>query len=323
MMSKTTFDALVEELKGKLNTALKVKGRLQKKNGAAKQDTWHWKIEGKFIRLDFSATKAKRGSRGPKYRTEFITLSYQVSMGKYAPRVESKTAHVRKSQLKHNISRDDNGDVYIKNVPMVDQGQKGYCACATTARILNYYGRDVDQHQVSQIADGSAGGTNPESLYNALKKIRTKMSLSVKELYNIDSRETQKIIRQYNRYAKKAKTNLLPKNAGWNYMQMAKKEMLLTALTEKYSEFEKFKKNIISSVKAGTPLAWGLMLGIYPEGGKTPQSRGGHMRTIIGYNEKTDDLIFSDSWGAGHEKKKMKFNHAFACTMGVYLIQPR
>ena len=149
------------------------------------------------------------------------------------------------------------------------------------------------------------------------------MNLSVKELYNVDHRESQKIIRQYNKYAKKAKLRELPRNISWNYLHMAKRELLLSSLTEKYSEYEKFKKNVITSIKNGTPLAWGLMLGLYPEEGRTPQGGGGHMRTIIGYNEKTDDLIFSDSWGAGHEKKKMKFHHAFACTMGLYLVQPK
>ena len=30
------------------------------------------------------------------------------------------------------------------------------------------------------------------------------------------------------------------------------------------------------------------------------------MRMIIGYNDKTKAILFSDSWGAGHELKQMK-----------------
>ncbi|NJK44508.1 MAG: ABC transporter permease [Pleurocapsa sp. SU_196_0] len=45
--------------------------------------------------------------------------------------------------------------------------------------------------------------------------------------------------------------------------------------------------------------SWGLMLNNAQEG-------GGHMRLIIGYNTKTGQLLFSDSWGAGHELKRIK-----------------
>ena len=46
------------------------------------------------------------------------------------------------------------------------------------------------------------------------------------------------------------------------------------------------------------------------------------MRTLIGYNTKTDEVIFSDSWGAGHEFKKMKGRDACAATLGLYLVEP-
>lgn len=68
---------------------------------------------------------------------------------------------------------------------------------------------------------------------------------------------------------------------------------------------------------------WGLQLGIFPENGeKAPQAGGGHMRLIIGYNEAKSEIIFSDSWGAGHERKSMAAPHACAATMGLYLLQP-
>ncbi|MFR4224380.1 MAG: hypothetical protein ACLT38_12745 [Akkermansia sp.] len=38
----------------------------------------------------------------------------------------------------------------IQDIPMVDQGQKGYCVVATAARIFAYYGMDyVDQHELA------------------------------------------------------------------------------------------------------------------------------------------------------------------------------
>jgi len=46
------------------------------------------------------------------------------------------------------------------------------------------------------------------------------------------------------------------------------------------------------------------------------------MRVIIGYNEKADEVIFSDSWGRGHELKRMKFADAMAATTGLFAILP-
>ena len=41
------------------------------------------------------------------------------------------------------------------------------------------------------------------------------------------------------------------------------------------------------------------------------------MRLTIGYNDDEDTSIFSDSWGAGHEFKTMKTNHAYQATSGL------
>ena len=46
------------------------------------------------------------------------------------------------------------------------------------------------------------------------------------------------------------------------------------------------------------------------------------MRLIIGYNERDKEIIFSDSWGAGHEKKVLPLEDAYCMTHGIYSIQP-
>jgi hypothetical protein len=47
-----------------------------------------------------------------------------------------------------------------------------------------------------------------------------------------------------------------------------------------------------------------------------------HICLIIGYNEAKNEIIFSDSWGAGHEQKRMAAPDACAATMGLYLLKP-
>ena len=53
------------------------------------------------------------------------------------------------------------------------------------------------------------------------------------------------------------------------------------------------------------------------------QIRGGHMRMIVGYNEFKKQVLFSDTWGAGHEKKQMALHWAYQVTDGLYTLTPR
>jgi hypothetical protein len=70
-----------------------------------------------------------------------------------------------------------------------------------------------------------------------------------------------------------------------------------------------------------TSTAPALILGIYPEKG-IPQMAGGHLRLIIGYNDETDEIIYTDSWGAGHEQKRMKTPTAYGSTTSLRMIRP-
>ena len=48
-----------------------------------------------------------------------------------------------------------------------------------------------------------------------------------------------------------------------------------------------------------------------------------HMRIITGYNTKTGEIIYSDSWGAEHEKKVMKPEDAWGITVNLIALEPR
>ena len=93
--------------------------------------------------------------------------------------------------------------------------------------------------------------------------------------------------------------------------------------SQKMVDERDFQKVILEYVSKGVPLLWGLELGKYPE--EPPlnmQNGGGHMRLIMGCNPKTNQLIFTDSWGPGHEMKRMKMSDAFRATHGIFAMQP-
>lgn len=202
-------------------------------------------------------------------------------------------AAARLGDLPVNVVEADDGDVFISNIPMVDQGDKGYCVVATIQRVFEYYGIGADMHQIAQISDA-----DPESGTNPL--------VMAKELDKIDYRFNTRL-----------------EIIGLGYP--------LTEVDEKKGEYyvgkpvdeRKFLKEIKNSIDDGLPLLWGLALGRFPERPNlSPQTSGGHMRLIVGYNEEDGDIIFSDSWGAGHEHKKMKMSDAYKASLGLFVLKP-
>ena len=122
-----------------------------------------------------------------------------------------KPASSRK--IADNVLRGARGDVYIENVPMVDQGQKGYCAAATSERVLRYYGLQVDEHEIAQAAGTSAeGGTTLQGMKNSVSAIGKRYSLATVVAYGDFQKSTedriQGLVREvegYNRAARKLK----------------------------------------------------------------------------------------------------------------------
>ncbi len=240
--------------------------------------------------------------------------------------------------LAAHVTRTVHGDVYIDEFPMVDQGAKGYCAVATVERILRYYGREVDQHVLAQLAESSGRlGTSMQALYKALRKAGAQLGISVRNLQGIEPEieEWRKLAGDYNRQARREHKSKITEeqwastsdgvvtyNFGdlidafdWDVYTHYK-------LKREQYELKKFRKYVKENIDAGVPLVWSVILGKVPEP-RLAQVGGGHMRTIIGYNEKNDEIIYSDSWGPGHEFKKMPAPVAFTITTQLNLLAPR
>ena len=95
----------------------------------------------------------------------------------------------------------------------------------------------------------------------------------------------------------------------------------LREVRAKGTAFDRFRKQIRDNIDTGTPLLWALQVGVFPERG-IPQQGGGHMRLVIGYNSKTDEILYTDSWGPGHEFKRMSAANAYTATMHLITLKP-
>ncbi|WP_348216844.1 C39 family peptidase [Luteolibacter sp.] len=226
---------------------------------------------------------------------EFLRLKIapRDAKGTIAASFQGRSSAVKLSDLPKNLTKTPNGDTFIKGIPMVDQGPKGYCVVASAQRLFEYYGIPADQHQIAQVAGTDAQkGTSSLAMAEALGKIDFRFKTRFKILCMASSQEL---------------------------VEVDERKMTVGKPVGE----EQFAKDIHHYIDEGIPLLWGLTLGKYPEEPSIAQQAGGsHMRMIIGYNDKTGSVLFSDSWGAGHELKRMTMDNAYKATHGLFAMFP-
>lgn len=259
---------------------------------AVKISGWAWNGPSALAALEYNTGALDGGN------PEFLRL--RLASPEQRDIFASETGQsIRKSALGRSalpqfVKRDPNGDTYISGVPMVDQGAKGYCVVASCQRLFGYLRIPCDQHEIAQIAGSDAqSGTGGLEMEEALRKIDSRFKVNFKPLA----------------YRLRGGGLGVPVGTGNRMSEVT---------------FGKFQKLIEDYTAKGIPLLWGLQLGVAPEDPpNAAQSAGGHMRLIIGCNVANDEVIFTDSWGAGHEMKRMKLSDAFRVTMVVYVIEPK
>lgn len=240
----------------------------------------------------------------------------------------------RSSDLVDNVQRKEDGTIWIAGIPMVDQGAKGYCVAAVAERILKYYGvDDVTQHTIAQITGTTNAGTSSRMMLEALGKAGSKFGIRVRSRYSAEIEsveELEKLVSRYNTQARRARLKKIAVVQRGNYVyvgetmaQMNPRIFRKLRCDGESRGMNSFRREIRSRIDDGLPLVWCVQLGLVNEKRKTLQTGGGHMRLIIGYNDKDDTIVYTDTWGAGHEFKTMPLEDAWVMTMRLISIHPR
>lgn len=366
-LSKQAFDNKVEQTINALNEALGVKAtggkKAGKKDSPIAERTWRWTWEGGAAAMEAASTggdaKSGKGKKGAGSSAPFESEYIRVRIGANAEAIATGGAKdtARRADIKKNCirraaaipeaerPRGVSAKAVWLDVPMVDQGDKGYCLPATVSRIFSLYGMDgVDMHTIAAMCDSSASqGTTTESMVKALRSIASKYHVKLFRITDegkvipIASKETKKEreskffaspeaavlgtypwVAEYNKLASREGKPGIPMRTDVNPLEVADPDLLLKARSK---GVKKFMDIVKKNVDAGVPLFWCVTLGLYPEEPALPQSRGGHMRLIIGYDEGKKTIIYSDSWGAGHEVKAMDVAKAAAMTADRFALK--
>jgi hypothetical protein len=283
-MGRTEFDALWRQVGMLFSQKLKAQPRALAPSAASAVKTagFRWDAAECIAIMEHNFMPPS-GKAQPEFLRMRLASPKAADWATGARAIGQTSATLNRAALLKNVVKEASGDVFVSGIPMVDQGQKGYCVVASCQRMFEYLHVPCDQHELAQLAQSSAsGGTSPSLMEEALDKVDHKYQTRLKRLITpMDRRKT-------------------------------------TMDTRKFTDVVK------ESVDAGIPLLWALTLGRFQEEPPlSEQTMGGHMRMIIGYNEKDGALIFSDSWGAGHEKKRMKLHEGLAATHGLYQLVPK
>ena len=197
-----------------------------------------------------------------------------------------------------NIITKANGDVLVGNIPMVDQGPKGYCVPATFERYLRYMQIPADMYILAMAGQTQVGGgTSLAKIIDAVDGYVGSQNRSMKEVGGeIKLRTVKKYIdkglpiiwtlfssRQYNSFVNKRTVERQSVN-DW----------------EAWKDRSKNEARDINLIK---------------------DFRSAHACMIIGYNNTTAEIAVSDSWGPIYAVRWVPVDQIEQVSQGsIYLI---
>jgi hypothetical protein len=202
-------------------------------------------------------------------------------------------------KLSEAVEHRPNGDVIITQIPMANQGPKGYCVPATWERVLRYTGVPGDMYTLSRIGSsefggGTRGGNIAQQLDDTLHNYGRHT-----EFLNIDIIDAVSLHRYID--------DGVPIFWGVNPEGYAP-ALQRYALANRDADWDQWKTLLdqarITSDAKQPPLG--------PD--------GGHQVLITGYNPETREIAWSDPWGRDTKERWMTMQEAQRCTLGEYYI---
>lgn len=197
-----------------------------------------------------------------------------------------------------NIISRPNGDVIIDNIPMVNQGPKGYCVPATFERYLRYMQIPADMYILAMAGQTDiGGGTSLSAIIASIDGYIASQSRTMKQL-----NEPIKI-RTIQKYIDKGLPMIWTMFSSNAYNQYANQR---TQDRKLVTDWETWGKDTQTSAQ-GTELSKDIT--------------SAHACMIIGYNKATDEIAVSDSWGPAYNERWISAEQAEQVSQGsIYLV---
>jgi hypothetical protein len=214
---------------------------------------------------------------------EFVSLSVETVASAEARGKTRKTADMYIRRIhRENVDRRPNGDVVIKNLPMVDQGPKGYCVPATFERCMRYMAIPADMYLLAMAGStGLGGGTHTPSLVQAVQQEVFSAGRTFKPLRGHPS------LREVARSIDSGVPILWGLHSTKTFNRIADER----TADRTGMDAREWKSLLNKAVKEAGNLA------------KPGLDDSRHICIIHGYNKETEEIAFTDSWGARYQER--------------------
>lgn len=200
--------------------------------------------------------------------------------------------------LASRVEHRPNGDVVLRDIPMVDQGPKGYCVPATWERVMRYMGIPADMYVLAMAGGTQAGGgTSTADIAWAVKSAVTAAG----------------------RRMESPPVKLTPQGVA-RYIDEGLPVMWAMFSTDEFNTLA--DGHTQERKKMTDPESWSASLAGARKAAKKIRSdpEAGHVCMIIGYNDKTGELAVSDSWGPQFAERWVTAEEAQAVSQGRFYV---
>jgi hypothetical protein len=290
-MDQSVFEARINDMSKKLPYALgsyfggEGQVRYQGHNTVLSTKMLEWYSGSNVLRLEMVPGQVISLHILPasENQTYSFMLAAVVNMGCYE----------RAADANANVVSDAKGDVIISNLPMVEQGSRGYCAVGVLAMLSQYYGVLLSIDSMSAKARYQSNAAH-QDCYSGMDTI-------------------------YQSVAQEAKLAIQPADApDFRAIQRYIDKGCPVIVWRKFNE----QRNAMHSAFAIAFKADPTMIMPIPANLAALQWSG-HASIINGYNKVRDEVIFTESWGENVRNRRMRFEELQATASKLFYFEPK
>jgi len=225
-------------------------------------------------------------------RNEYLTLRVEPSSIANDLESERKAFAAAKNSIASRVVHRPNGDTIIEDIPMIDQGSKGYCVPATLERLLRYYNIDADMNMLAMGGrTGVGGGTSFDTIFPIINELVRNAGGTLKQ----------------QQFTGKISDIKLAIDDGkpviWGLYSSDEFNDILEERNARRLELSNWNQ-------------WRTDLLKTRETAHSLPRKSAHCCMITGYNESTHELAISDSWGPEFKERWVTEEEAVAVNQG-------
>jgi hypothetical protein len=202
----------------------------------------------------------------------------------------------RRSQIATNAIEKPNGDIVVTGIPMFNQGGRGYCAMGTLAMITKYYGLDINIDLLAAKAGYRQGNTGNADILPVYNATASEAKLRMTEPAEFDFKDAKKLLR-------KGQPILV-----WRAFSRSR-DAYHSAFAHSFAEDP--------TVTLPNPKTERAEKNRWP---RLPCDR--HASLVTGFNEKRQEVLFTESWGEDNRNRRMRAEEMEATVYRVFLFRP-